>query len=345
MSLSVRKRKGSKYWQIEGSVCGVRVRRSSGLSRKGDAEALARRIEREIEEEAILGPDACKTFAEATMVYLRDNGEARFLKPIVERIGEMKLRDVKQSTLTKLWHDIYPNCKPSTVKRQLFAPVNAIMRLAAKNEWCDTPNFQYPRGYADQKDNPRWLPPEEIEIIKSTCLPHVGLLIDAFVGMGLRESDMLTFDWDNTYLDHGQVRAYIHKDDAWYWFDLQPRAIEALSNQPAREGIVLRNYYGEPYKLKKDSGGALHSLWQRASARSKVEKFSSHDLRHTWATYHYAMHRDLLRLQHDGKWSERSSVDRYAHLAPPDLRDRLIAHGWTMEPKGKESEKMEKIAI
>lgn len=43
---------------------------------------------------------------------------------------------------------------------------------------------------------------------------------------------------------------------------------------------------------------------------------SPHTLRHTWATWHYAVHRDLLRLKHEGDWSSVGLVERYAKLAP-----------------------------
>ena len=41
-----------------------------------------------------------------------------------------------------------------------------------------------------------------------------------------------------------------------------------------------------------------------------------HDLRHTWASWHYAQHRDLLRLMIDGGWSGTAMVQRYTHLMP-----------------------------
>jgi integrase len=42
-------------------------------------------------------------------------------------------------------------------------------------------------------------------------------------------------------------------------------------------------------------------------------EFTPHDLRHTWASWHYALHKDLIRLQQDGGWSTITLVTRYAH--------------------------------
>lgn len=53
-----------------------------------------------------------------------------------------------------------------------------------------------------------------------------------------------------------------------------------------------------------------------------------HTLRHTWATWHYAMNRDTLELMQLGGWRRPDMALRYAKLAPADLADRLFAHGW-----------------
>lgn len=50
--------------------------------------------------------------------------------------------------------------------------------------------------------------------------------------------------------------------------------------------------------------------------RRFVPELHPHDLRHTAATWHYALHRDLLRLQAFGGWSSVGQVQVYAHLLP-----------------------------
>jgi len=50
-----------------------------------------------------------------------------------------------------------------------------------------------------------------------------------------------------------------------------------------------------------------------------------HDLRHTWATWHYAEHRDLIRLQRLGGWKTLSMVTRYAHQSSDADRESINA--------------------
>ena len=45
-----------------------------------------------------------------------------------------------------------------------------------------------------------------------------------------------------------------------------------------------------------------------------------HDARHTWATWHHAIHRDLLKLKEDGGWSTVTMVERYAKVMPDAYR-------------------------
>ncbi|WP_264787539.1 tyrosine-type recombinase/integrase [Gluconobacter roseus] len=42
-----------------------------------------------------------------------------------------------------------------------------------------------------------------------------------------------------------------------------------------------------------------------------VPDITPHDLRHTWATWHYCLHKDLLRLKDEGDWSTINIVARY----------------------------------
>lgn len=50
-----------------------------------------------------------------------------------------------------------------------------------------------------------------------------------------------------------------------------------------------------------------------------------HDLRHTWASWHYLIHKSELRLMVDGGWSNQGQIRRYVHLMPEVYRDDVLA--------------------
>jgi integrase len=53
-----------------------------------------------------------------------------------------------------------------------------------------------------------------------------------------------------------------------------------------------------------------------SQANRFVPAFGVHVLRHTWASWRYALHPDPFLLQRAGGWSSVALVERYAHLMP-----------------------------
>lgn len=58
------------------------------------------------------------------------------------------------------------------------------------------------------------------------------------------------------------------------------------------------------------------------------DNVTPHVLRHTWATWFYAQTRDFGTLMDQGGWSKADMANRYRKLAPDDLSERLLKHGW-----------------
>jgi integrase len=79
----------------------------------------------------------------------------------------------------------------------------------------------------------------------------------------------------------------------------------------------------------RSEGGQIKTAWHGALRRAGLDPdLTPHDLRHTWATWHYAVHRDLLLLKVEGGWSSVTLVERYAHLMPQgqDMAIRNFGH-------------------
>ncbi|NHK29145.1 tyrosine-type recombinase/integrase [Parvularcula flava] len=283
------------------------------------------------------------------MNYLDQGGSPRYLAPINEKIGRMICRDVDQDVLDDLARELYPACTASTVNRQLYTPVSAVLQHVSHNGWCAAPRFRRPKGHNKRKEAYRWLSPQEVEeCLQATQDGHARAMLNFYVGTGPREADGLMIDWQNVYLEHGEAIFEIDKQDIIRRFVLQPRVVASLSTLEHREGRLLLNRYGKPYNVREGGGGVLRTLWHRMADRAGIERFTSHDLRHTWATWHYAMFRDPMRLKHDGHWSSLDMVERYCHQAPEALRDELLKFGWTMQKSvtgGEKTGKMRGISV
>ena len=98
--------------------------------------------------------------------------------------------------------------------------------------------------------------------------------------------------------------------------EMPPRVVAALANLPHRDGPVFRHNGGQAYAVR-SSGGQIHFGFGSAVARAGLNPdLTPHSCRHTWASWHYALHKDPLRLRYDGGWSTLDLVERYAHLLP-----------------------------
>ena len=116
---------------------------------------------------------------------------------------------------------------------------------------------------------------------------------------------------------------------------MPPAAVATLSAIPHRTGHVflvpaILNKKGEtvvkahPYhNNQRQAGGQIKNGWASACKRAGIAGFRPHDLRHTWASWQYCLHKDLLRLRNDGGWQSIDQVEIYAHLIPEAYRTQI----------------------
>ena len=134
--LKVTRRKGRKPYWITGTVNGVRIRESTGTDQRAVAEEVRAKREAELIRERLFGAPQSTTFAQAVVVYLEGGHSERFLKPIVETIGNRRIAELTPGEIRDLAVRLYPQGKPSTRNRQVIAPVAAVVNCAADRGLC-----------------------------------------------------------------------------------------------------------------------------------------------------------------------------------------------------------------
>ncbi|WP_332903277.1 tyrosine-type recombinase/integrase [Falsiroseomonas bella] len=109
--------------------------------------------------------------------------------------------------------------------------------------------------------------------------------------------------------------------------DLEPRAVAALQRQRAvsSSGQVFRRADGsEWHPDPKVSGAQLNKAFRKIARAAGIDRHVTlHMIRHSWASWHYCVHRDLKRLKEEGAWESLEMADRYAHLAPPGMAPEI----------------------
>jgi len=324
---------------IRGTVAGQSVYESTGTSNRREAEALRIRTESKILQRHALGIEATLTFAEAALTYMEGGGEIRFMGPILQYFGaDTRLADINNAAVNRAANVLYPDAKPATINRQLITPINAVINAAAEDGLCHPVKIRR-RMVTERKT--RWLTPEEFEVFAAELSPHMIQIIGFMIGTGARVRETLTLQTSTLYLASRQALLTPEdtKNGRSRMVRIPPRACDMLTSRPIPEaGAVFTTHTGQPYVMGVDdhgkkTGASIKTAFHRAReaagfASTGPDKVTPHTIRHTWATWYYAQTRDFGAMLDLGGWADADTANIYRKIAPDDLSDRLLAHGW-----------------
>ncbi|MES2814489.1 MAG: tyrosine-type recombinase/integrase [Pseudomonadota bacterium] len=329
-------RRGAIFY-LRGTVAGQRLYESTGLDDRKAADVLRARREKEIIERAAYGRSATISFAEAALTYLQSGGEARYLGPILQAVGpKFRLVDMSNDQVNRLAQLLYPTAAPATINRQLVTPISAVVNMAADDDLCPARRFRRRPG-----DNARidWLTPEQAEAAFSVAGERGRRLLAFMLGTGCRASEALRLERADLHLDtcEAWVAEAKNDDPRMVRYPLRTRAVLATGWLPDL-GCIFRTPKGLPYRLRGDDGrglgGQVKGEMDRIRAAAGIPCLTPHVLRHTWATWYYAQTRDFGGLMDLGGWKKADMANRYRKIAPADLGQRLLAHGWDFRAGG-----------
>jgi integrase len=342
MPLKLIRRPGRPHWYMHGTIRGVSIRESTGVTEQKAAEAIRARREWEIIQRSVFGAEATATFIGAAVSYLEAGGERTYLKPIIARIGSMLLAKIDQAVIEKTARALYPEASPSTLNRQAYTPIAAVLNHAAKRGLCARRIIERP---AQPKGRIRWLTFEEAERLLDACSTHLRPLVVFLLGTGARLSEALYLDWRELDLVAAHVTFLDTKNGEPRGVPLHSRLVNELHTLRHRHGRVFRTNAGLPYAEKESGGGQIKTAFRGACRRAGIADFSPHDCRHTWATWHYAANRDLVALMRLGGWKSERMVLRYAHVNVSQLVPSIEAGlaGWNTKSAPNTQRQPEKL--
>ena len=182
----------SPNYSIRGTYLGVYIERTTGTSDKKHATAILQRTRKAIERGDFARTaepvKAQPTFADATLAYLRAGGEAQFLGRIIEHEGTHAIRDrllsdIDQIAIDNLARTLYPSAAPSTLNRQVYTPVSAVLKRAGVER-----EVKRPKGWRGNKAT-SWLEPEQAFQVVAEAYgidPEFGLFCLLLLYTGMR---------------------------------------------------------------------------------------------------------------------------------------------------------------
>jgi integrase len=364
MPLKVERRKDTGTLWIVGTVKpagqtqGVRVRRRAGSDDPALAREEAAALEAQLLRNVWHGEKAvARGFGAAALSYLKHQERSPGSKALVRRLllhfRDTNLDKIGQEAVDKARAALLrPGASPATVRRNLIVPLRAIMIHAAKRKWCQAPSFDLP---AEPKGRTTFLLPYQAEALMEAAAPHLRPLILFLLGTGCRLGEALRLQWADTDLQAARVILWEGetKSGTRRVAHLPPAVVASMAGLKREHERVFLTQKGEGYRLTQDGkgGGQTKRAWATACRKAELPgklkerrrsdrpsraldfepDFSPHHLRHTWATWHYALHRDLLRLKVEGGWSSTALVERYAHIMPSGHED-AIRRVWGLWP-------------
>lgn len=323
-------RKGHGNIRVRGKYLGVEVNQSAGTRDRFEAEQVKQALKRDIYEQVVVGKRPPYYFEQALEDYINDGGEARFLLPLLDHFTGVEMGKIVNKDLVDAARAIYPEGSPATINRQLYTPFIAIYSLAALNDKCPPKKWKRPSLPEGRID---WRTPEDMERVLGHMAPKSRDLATFFLGAFSRAGETFSMTHDNVM--PGNKRAVFYSDqtkkDYMRSVDLPSRSAEALTAAmtDADRGDVLWRTDGKgvPYKTTIVFNRHLKAACDEAG----VEPITCHGLRHTGATWRYAMTKDLQGVMVQGGWKSLTMLQVYVHAGTDELADACNKHGWSVK--------------
>jgi len=321
-------RKRGDVWYIRGTISGVRVYESARTPDEEQAKRYLAKRQNEIYNQSNFGHRGSHNFGEAVDIYLSTKGimghtATDVLLKLLDAFQDLPLSQINQAALDRHIRQRYPNATPATVIRSVINPVTAVMRSAAKRDWCDVPLFDRPKV---KQHRARFLTYDEADALVSCSAKHLSSLLTFLLNTGCRIGEALTLQWyavdlRSRLVVFGKTAADKTKNDETRGMPLNTIAFSTLASLPSREGNVFLTNKGLPYPIRA-GGGQIKTGFSAACRRSGIGHVRVHDLRHTFASWlSMAGHAEATVAELLGHKSRKSSITgRYTHLNREHLR-------------------------
>lgn len=305
--LKLVKRKNQKFWIARGTINGKRVERSTKCTRKSDAEIRLREIEQDaLRAEGGEAQGQPVTFARAVTYYVKLGHDPRFIGPLLNHFGEKPLVEITGQKVQQAASALYPDCAPSTINRQVYTPIIAILNLAAREEWCPPPKFKRPKI---KRPEMRAASENWYAALIPKLPPNLAALLCFMSVTGCRTSEALFADFDLK-----NRTASIGKDK---------RGRTKIVTYPAWVQVMIANLpeYESPSIFGYSYRNSVYETLKRSCARAGVEYLTPHQAgRHTFATNLLKAGKSLAFVKDAGHWETGQLViDTYGHLEASDV--------------------------
>jgi integrase len=317
------KKRGHYYW-LFGRVKGVRLDSSLRTAVKKEAEEIAKAKVRKVLERVhgvrVIRNTKIGELFEKYLAYCEQNNrpstyrKKRYLvRHILDFFGDVTLTTVTRERVEAFKVARRSKLGPAAVNRELAALKHAL-NLAVEWDYLEASPADRVKKFKEPPGRIRYLSPDEGARLIESCSEELRPVVVVALHTGLRLGEILALEWKHVDLKRRQLHVVDSKNNETRVVPMNDMSYNAIASLGRREGKVFLSRYDRPYRSVKSGFGA-------ALKRAKIDDFTFHDLRHTFASW-LAM--EGVPMSTIGKLLGHKTPQmtmRYAHLAPEYLAD------------------------
>lgn len=308
MPLTIYRRDGSPIWHYRGTLDGHRLRGSTRTADKTTAQRIAGEKEARFWKRRLDGPEAVTTFANCVASYIAAGKPTRFVLKLLDYWRDTPVRQITARAIKDSCPILYPGTGHGTWNRQVIAPTQAIINLAAENEQCPPIKVRRFKTVRKIKEpgNLAW-----VQAFQMEASPHIGALALFMFMTGARISEALAVRWSDIDLAARTARIRMGKLGGEERIANLPAELVAALAAIVRQGDLAFRI-GSRHNIK--------TQWESAIRRAGIKRLTPHCMRHGFATEMLRAGYDVKTVAHAGGWKDAATVLKtYAH-AIRDLR-------------------------
>jgi integrase len=285
-------------------------------------------------------PGEEKTFGEMMTKYLEEHvcqkASARqyrgYVKNLLQFLGDYKVMDVTPSLITQYKIKRRKDgVGPASINREL-AVLKSAFNLALKQwEWVRENPVTRISMEKEPQGRVRYLTDEEFEKLLEACPEWLRPIVLTARHTGLRRENILSLEWHHVDLFRRIITIERTKNGERLGIPINETLMELFKKLSKVRYIGSEYVFYHPAAKKKNSKGAfdgrryyeVKTAFQNALREAGIEDFRFHDLRHCFASALVQRGADLYEVQRLLGHKSHEMTQRYAHLAPENLREAV----------------------
>jgi len=344
-TLEISKRANGKWrFRIWNQALGCKIEVGT-FTNKAVGRAAAAKMELELKTNGFIAERRDIAFGDLCDRYLETNSQHRAstrewygnaLKPARRYLGDkVSVRRITREDVQKYGSSLVGAGRAAKTVNGYMKALGAVMEQAIEWKYREDNPAHRVRSLPPNKravDAIRVVTREEHERLVQAAPQAYRVMFSIWPFIGLRRSEMQGLTWNDIDLTAMRLRVrYQLREDGTLDTKLKTAKSARVIGLTARVASELRLWklasppnelnlvFPTPNGLPQSASAQFYRVWKRACSAASIEGCTSHDMRHTFATWSLAAGENYKRVADEmGHEKPSMMLDTYLHLLPQD---------------------------